>query len=107
MKNYIQEGDVIEVVTPAGGYTSGQLVTVGELVGVATTTTLENETAAISICGVYEVDKATGAITQGAKCYHDVSTGKITTTASSNKLAGYAWLAAANGDTTVKVRLLF
>lgn len=107
MKNYIQKGEAIEVTTPAGGYTAGQLVTVGEIVGVAQNTTLENETAVISLAGVYNVAKATGAITQGAKCYLDAVAGNITTTATGNKLAGYAWLAAASGDATVQVKFLF
>ena len=40
MKNFIQPGDVVTVTTPAGGVTSGQLVIVAAIVGVAATTQL-------------------------------------------------------------------
>lgn len=107
MINCIQKGDIIIVTTPGGGYTSGQLVTVGELVGIAQNTTLVGETAAINMSGVFEVPKATGAITIGAILYHDTVAGNVTTTAGSLKVAGYAFAAQASGDATVQVRLRY
>lgn len=106
MTNYIQNGDSIDV-NIASAITSGQLVTVGELVGVAQNTTATGIDNVIAICGVYEVPKATGAITFGAKLYHDTATGNVTTTAGSLKLAGYAVSAQLSGDATVKLKLLF
>jgi predicted RecA/RadA family phage recombinase len=38
MKNFIQPGDVVTVTAPTGGVTSGQLVVISAIVGVAATT---------------------------------------------------------------------
>jgi predicted RecA/RadA family phage recombinase len=43
MKNSIQRGDMITITAPTGGVTSGQGVLVGNLFGVAATTTAEEE----------------------------------------------------------------
>jgi predicted RecA/RadA family phage recombinase len=108
MTNYIQEGKTIQVATPAGGYTSGDLVKVGELVGIAVNTTLEGETAVISLEGVYEVPKV-GSQAQaiGVILYFDESEGHVTTATDSgtNRKAGYAHVAAGADDTTVMLLL--
>ena len=106
MKNYINEGEAIDI-NVASAITSGQLVTIGELVGVAVNTTATSVDNVMKICGVFEVPKATGAITFGAKLYHDTVAGNVTTTAGSLKLAGYAVSAQLSGDATVKLKLLF
>lgn len=106
MKNFIQKGNAIDI-NVASALTSGQLVTVGELVGVAVNTTDASIDNVMVVDGVFEVAKATGAITFGAKLYHDTVAGNVTTTAGSLKLAGYAVSAQASGDATVKLKLLF
>ena len=106
MKNFIQDGDCIDI-NVAAATTSGVLVTVGELVGVAVNTALANVDNVMCLDGVFEVAKATGAVTFGAKLYHDTVAGNVTTTAGSLKLAGYAVSAQASGDATVKLKLLF
>ena len=106
MKNYIAEGEVIPVVTPSGGYTSGTMYLVGDIPGVAVITTVEGAIGSISIEGVYELPKASGAIAIGKLCYWDDSAKNITGTASSNKTAGYCYEAAASAATTVKVALM-
>jgi predicted RecA/RadA family phage recombinase len=75
MTNYIQQGHVIDVVAPSGGYTGGELVVIGTLVGIANTTVLEGELCAISLSGVYEIPKLTGALAVGAKVYTDAGAG--------------------------------
>lgn len=108
MKNYISKGDRIEVPNATAAYTSGQLVTIGDLVGVAMNTTEIGQTATILISGVVEVPKATGvAVTFGAKIYHDTATGNATPTAGALKQAGIAVSAQASGDPVVKIRLMF
>lgn len=106
MKNYIQNGDVLDAVLGAD-VASGGVVVVGELVGVATTAGKSGDTIAVNLCGVFEVAKATGAINQGAKVYWDAGNSNATTTASGNKQIGHAWLAAQSGDATVQVKLLW
>jgi len=107
MKNYVQKGDAIEVVTPSGGFTSGQIVVVGALAGVCSGKYAEGETAVVCLEGVYTVPKvASGAIAQGAKIYVAASGGSATATVGSNIFLGYAWVAAADGDTTIQARLI-
>lgn len=104
MKNYIQEGDCFEVVTPSGGYTSGQIVVVGDTAGIAAGTYVEGQVAIIKTKGVYEVVKDSSAIAQGAKLYID--TGAATTNNEVTGLfLGYAHADALTGDATVRVLL--
>jgi len=104
MTNYIQQGHVIDVVAPVGGYTSGDLVVVGTLVGIANTTVLAGEKCAISVEGVFEIPKLTGALSVGAKVYSDA--GAAVDTTNTDTLVGKVVEAALSGDTTVKVLLV-
>jgi predicted RecA/RadA family phage recombinase len=106
MKNFIQKGNVVDVTLSAAA-TSGDVVVSGDFVGVAQLSGANGETIPVAISGVFELAKATGAITQGAKVYWDSAAKKVTTTASANTLMGQAWKAAASGDATAQVRLLF
>ena len=103
MKNYIQEGDCFEVVTPSGGYTSGQIVAVGDTAGIAAGTYVEGQVAIIKTEGVYEVPKDTSVFAQGAKVYFDAIVGVATT--STSLFLGYAHADALTGDATVRVLL--
>ena len=105
MKNYICEGDRLNVVAGSGGIVSGALHVIGTLGAVALASALEDETYVAAICGVFEVPKASGAVTQGAKLYFDATNKVATTTATSNTLIGYAYEDAASGDATVNVIL--
>ena len=58
MKNYIQEGEILEVVTPSGGYTSGVLYFQGALFGVAVLTSTSGEYNQLKTEGVFELTKA-------------------------------------------------
>jgi predicted RecA/RadA family phage recombinase len=75
------------------------------LFGVAVNKLANAEVGAFNLVGVYELAKATGAITAGAKVYWDNSAKNVTTTASGNSLIGAATVAALSGDATVIVRL--
>jgi predicted RecA/RadA family phage recombinase len=44
-------------------------------------------------------------VTQGAALYWDNTNSRLTTTASGNTYAGYAFAAAGNGVTTVNIKL--
>lgn len=104
MKNYIQPGQVIEFAAPSGGVTSGDVVQIGQIVGVATTTAAQTVRFNLAVTGVYTVPKATGeAWTEGALVYFDGT--EMTTTASGSLLAGVAVAAAGSSDTTGVVRL--
>lgn len=108
MQNYINSGDKLEVTVPVGGYTSGAIVQVGEFIGVSTGTYAEGDTAIVYLKGAFDVAKASAdVITQGSFLYFDATAGELTTDdgTGSNALAGYAFEAAAGGETIVRVKL--
>lgn len=105
MKNFVQEGDVLHV-TLSGTVASGDVVKAGSVIGVATTSGVSGDVIAVAVEGVFNVaKKSTDTPSQGAALYWDDTNKEMTTTSTSNTLAGYAWEAAGNGDTKVKVRL--
>jgi len=108
MKNFVQEGNTITVTAPAA-VTSGQLVVVGSLVGVAAFDAAQGEDVEIQRSGVFTLPKVTtDVISQGDKLYWDAGQGKLTVTAGtgSKPLVGAARAAAGNGTTTVEVVLM-
>lgn len=102
--NYVQEGKTLNY-TAGADITSGQLVLIGTIGGVAKTDIANGKTGAVHVCGVFSIPKATGAVTQGAKLYWDESESEVTTTATDNTLIGVAAAAAASGDSNVHVLL--
>jgi len=106
MKTLIQKGDTIDF-TAGADIESGDLVLNGSVVGVAITDAANGAAAIASVSGVHEVSKDADEVAIGVPLYYNASSGKLTTTADSNKLAGYAWAAAGSAAATVKVRLLF
>lgn len=113
-QNYIEEGCVKDF-TASGTITSGQVVEMGDMVGIALGNAVSGGVVAVALEGVFEVPKVTGsgkAFTLGQKVY---SKGDGTVTpdatdggspATAYKWAGYAWEAASTTATTVKLRLL-
>lgn len=95
--------------TPSGNVTAGDVVVVGDRVCVAQHAIVAAEKGALARRGVFSFPKAPGsssAIADGSKVYWDAAEEVVTTTAGSNKVAGYA----ANGgasdtDTTCDVEL--
>jgi predicted RecA/RadA family phage recombinase len=105
MKNYVQPGNVL-LFTAVAAVTSGDLVIVEDMVCVALQDADEGDVFSGYVEGVFDLEKASGAIDQGAKVYWDASESEVTTTAESNTLIGHAAEAAASGDATAKVRLM-
>ena len=104
MKNYVQKGDTLKFVAGAD-ISSGDMVEVGDLVGVAIADCLNGEECIAYIEGVYELPKVNGdVIGQGDIVYHDGS-GAITSTVGSNKVAGYAFEAKGAGTDSIQVKL--
>lgn len=104
MKNYVAPGDVIPVTAP-GAVSSGDLVTIGNLCGVAVHDAANG--AALEICrtGVYDLPCVSGDdIGVGALLY-DNGSGVLTLTATSNEYVGIAVAAAGTGVTTVRAVL--
>jgi len=102
-KNFIADGATIDVVLTADCI-SGDPIIIGDKVGVAFVDGKTGETVTCLITGVWELPKVAEAIAQGATVYLKAD-GTITTTASGNKIAGLAYMAAASGDASVQVRI--
>jgi predicted RecA/RadA family phage recombinase len=113
MKNFHSNGDFIEF-TAGADITSGMIVKVGSLFGVAVTSVANGGKGVLALKGVFTLPKTTGtgtAIAVGGAAYFDTSaaaTGAVSGDAetAANPLCGYAIEAAADGASTAKVRLL-
>lgn len=105
MKNFVQDGSRIEI-TASADISSGDLVVVGSRVAVACVDIAAGATGAAAAEGVFTLPKkSTDVIAQGAPVYWDADPGEITTTATDNTLAGYAFVAADNGTITVQIKI--
>jgi len=109
MKNYIQRGEVIEVLAASSAVASGQVVVIGALLAVANHPAAVGEPFNANLLGVYEVPKAPGLpIAQGDALYWDVSAEVFTTDGApaagdvSGAVAAFA--SAAAGETFVLAR---
>jgi predicted RecA/RadA family phage recombinase len=106
MKNFIAEGDIVNVVAPAA-VVSGQFLKVGDLFGVCQTAAAINTDVPIATRGVFEGPKVSAqAWTQGVKIYWDDTAKLLTTVLTSNKLVGVATKAAINPSATGQVLLV-
>lgn len=113
MINYLQNGDYIKF-TAGAAITSGMIVKVGSLFGVAVADVANGEEGTLAMKGVFELPKTAGAgtaIAVGTEAYFDTSaaaTGAVSgdDESAANPLCGYAIEAAADGDTTAKIKLL-
>ena len=104
---FVQEGNSIDY-TPDADVASGAVVVQGDLVGVAKRPIAANTPGALSVTGVFDFPKATGAgsgIAVGTSVYWAAAASQATATAAGNKLIGKTVRAAADGDATVRVRM--
>lgn len=102
---FVQPGEVIDHVA-SGAKTSGQPVLIGVRLGVCLADIANGATGPVAVSGVYTVTKlSTDVVAQGAALYWDNTNSRLTTTASGNTLAGYAFAAAGNGATSVNIKL--
>lgn len=102
---FVQNGSTIDY-TPGSAVAAMDIVTVGNIVGVAPRDIAANELGCLQIDGVFDLPKTAGsstAIAAGKKVYWTGSV--VTETASTNKLLGYSVKAAGDDDTTVRVKL--
>lgn len=109
-KNQVQCGEIIQV-TAGSAITSGSVVKVGQILGVALADIAAGDTGSVAIEGVFTVPKVSGAvIAQGESLTWDVSAGKFddnAATPSSGDVTGapaIAWESAGNGITSLAVR---
>ena len=106
MQNYIQNGHVITVTTPAGGILSGEGLIVGNTFGVAAYSADEGDPLELATTGVYKLPKATAAVlTVGARVAWDNTAKNINVPGTGRFPVGIATEAAGNCITSVAVRL--
>lgn len=105
------EGESIDY-TPAAAVTAGDVVVVSDdLIGIATRDIAANKLGSLSVSGVFDVPKITGAIALGDKVYWDADASPVSGDASSGAAslaAGGSYLgvcisAALSGDARVRV----
>jgi len=70
-KTYIQEGNVVTVTAPTNGVKSGDVLVVGNLIGVCNIDAAEGAETELSLTGVWELPKASGQINAGAVVWWD------------------------------------
>ena len=106
MDNFIQPGDVITLIAPAGGAGSGSGVLVGNLFGVAAFAAPEGEGVEVATRGVYMLPKEpTAIIAQGGQVAWDAAAKLVNVPAAGRYPIGIATEAAGNGMATISVRL--
>jgi len=104
---YKQTGGAIDF-TPTADVAAGDVVVQGDLVGIAKLDIKTGVLGALAVEGVFEFPKAAGAaIAAGVQVYWDTAeqVAKTDAEAGANKLIGKTVRAAADADTTVRVRL--
>ena len=105
MKNFVQEGNVIDHVATATR-ASGAVVLMGTKIGVCVGDIANGATGVVRVEGVFTIAKlSTDVVAQGAALYWDNTNSRLTVTASGNTYAGYATAAAGNGATTVNIKI--
>lgn len=77
MRNFIQNGHYLDV-TPSSAYAGGELVILGDVVGVAVADIPANETGVICCSGVFEFSKNPAAVVEsGDHAHWDVVTKQV------------------------------
>ncbi|MBB4287871.1 DUF2190 family protein [Roseospira goensis] len=105
-KTFLQDGDRVTVAAPAGGVSSGDLVIVGAMAGVALTDAKATADVVLQTTGVWTLPKlSTAVIGQGAAVSWDIDPGQVVLPDSGHYPIGTAVQAAGNGAATVAVRL--
>jgi len=104
VQNFVRRGETKQF-TAGSALVAGVGVLMGTVVGVVTNDVASGAVGEAMLAGVFDVAKATGAWTDGAKIYWDNAAKKFTTTSSSNTFAGTADQAAQSGDATGRLNL--
>jgi predicted RecA/RadA family phage recombinase len=102
---YIQKGESIDH-TPEADVAAGDVVVLGNIVGVAKLDIPANTLGALSLTGIYAVVKDTTAIGLGTQVYWDATNKKATATATDNTALGLAIRASGSADGEVLLLLM-
>lgn len=102
---YVMSGDTLNYVA-GSNLSAGAVVVIGVRVAVLLADIASGATGAVRVQGVFNLAKlSTDVVAQGDLLYWDAGNSRLTTTASTHKVAGYAAQASGNGVTTCWVNL--
>ncbi len=102
---FIQHGECVDF-TPAVDIAAGDVVVVGDLVGITKRDIKAETLGAIAVEGVFDVDKdANDKFALGEKVYWDSVSNLASIEEAGNKLLGKCVLASGPGNNKVRVRL--
>lgn len=104
MAQFKHEGFAIDH-TPVAALTSGDVVKIGSIIGIATRDIAAGELGSVTIEGVVEMPKASATVfAAGAPVYWNAGS-SLCTTSTSDTFAGYAVAGGASGSAIVWVKL--
>ena len=101
---FVQDGLAINY-RPSEAIAAGDVVVLGNLVGIARLDIAADTLGSLATVGVFEIDKAAEAVTIGAVLYWNATAKKVTVTATGNIYIGKAVTAAGADDEKVCVML--
>lgn len=101
--NKIQDGGALSAFAPAD-LVSGELVLFGKLAGIADAAAVSGGKFQMHVAGVFEVPKTSSVVFAVGDVAYGKGDGGVNGT-NTNPMVGHVIEAAANGTTTVKVRL--
>ena len=102
---FYHDGKRIDIVQ-SNDIESGDVVLIGELIGVQTNQIKKDEKGSVAISGVFQVEKKPGfSFPEGQKVYWDNTVKQATSTASGNTLMGLTVAQTGTQDRTVLVKI--
>lgn len=106
-KKFIQPGNVITYTNGTGALIPvDSVVVMGARIGIALTDIAIGKSGEVQVTGVFGLAKKSGdTFVQGAVAYWDATNKYLTSTTTSNTLAGYAAAAGASADTTLSIKI--
>lgn len=106
MKNFVSAGKTL-LYTAGANISSGQVVNLTTMIGIAVTDIANGASGAVELEGVFELTKKSGdTFAVGTKVYWDPTNLYLTTTSTSNVVAGAAVEAAGSAAVLGKVKLI-
>ena len=104
--SFVQLGQAIDFV-PSRDIAAGEILVCNGMAGVVKILVRAGELGALHLSGVYDVDKADGAVQAGDKMYYDADAGTATTDPAGGVYLGVAALSSPVGAAKARVILNF
>lgn len=103
--NFVAQGLTVDHA-PSADRAAGAASKIGVRLGVAVNAVASGVSGVFAVAGVFTLPKlSTDVVAQGDLLYWDDGNRRLTTTASTHIVAGYAYAASGNGATTVQIAI--